>query len=322
MKVGIVGFGEIAVKHLEVLRALHIEVPSSCNRSEAGRRKAADAGIERTYADAVEMVEREKLDGVVVSVNPLMLSEVARTLLPLGVPLLLEKPPGTSAAETAKLAALARQHGTRVMVGLNRRFYSVYEEFLRRIGGRENVTAVGVEWSEDVARMVEAGHPAELIPVLVHANSLHGLDLLPFFAGKPHDRQVWGRNLGDDDEDPRWQMRSTGVGEWGAEQVFRSSWDVPGRWRLVVDAPDCRLVSAPLESGLVFARGRAPEELLPSEEDRAFKPGFFGQARRFVGLMTEEEEVEWPACSLQDAGLAMTMADDLTGACQVGQRAG
>lgn len=315
-RLALVGYGGIAGKHLEVFRALGAQVVAACNRSQRGRERAQrEGGVPCAYADPAEMIAAERPAGVLVCVNVLSLFEVTRALIPLGVPLLVEKPPGVSPGETAELAALAEACDTPVMVGLNRRFYSVYHRALQRLGGREAVTGVWVEWSEDPARMLQLGHPPALLPLLNFANSLHGIDLLPFFGGRVEVARVWGRNLDPTGSRLRWQMSLDGLGEGGAVVHFASSWDVPGRWRLVVDAADARMVSAPLETATVLARGAAPETVEPSPEDVQFKPGFFGQAEHFLAVIRGERPVGWPACSLREAVVGMELAARLTEAC-------
>ncbi len=318
-RVAIVGFGAIAEKHIEVLRALGAEVVASCNRSEAGRQKAREkGGIKATYADPAAMIGVECPDGLIVTANVLSQFELIRDLIPTGIPLLVEKPAGTSLREAEALAFLADQYRTPVMVALNRRFYSVYHQALARMGGREAVTSVAVEWSEDPAKMLAVGHPAALLPALNFANSLHGIDLLPFFAGDVQAPAVWGRNLDPSAALYRWQMALDGVSSSAARVHFDSNWDVPGRWRLIVDAADVRLVSAPLETGLLLARGKPAEQLTPSQEDAQFKPGFFGQAKAFLDVVRERQPIRWPACSLQDVLPAMRLAQRMTDACAGG----
>jgi len=315
-RLAIVGFGAIAEKHVEVFRALGAEVAASCNRSESGRQKAREkAGIPATYADPLEMVARECPDGLIVSANVLSQFSLVRDLIPTGLPLLVEKPAGTSLSEAEELACLAERHGTPVMVALNRRFYSVYHQAIERMGGRLAVTGVAVEWSEDPSKMLAVGHPPALLPLLNFANSLHGIDLLPFFAGDVSAPVVWGRDLARGSDRYRWQMAIDGVSTNAAHVHFDSNWDVPGRWRLVVDAEDMRLVSAPLETGLLFARGKPAEQLTPAQEDVQYKPGFYGQARAFLSVVRERAPIEWPACSVQDAVPTMRLAQRLTDAC-------
>lgn len=315
-RLALVGYGGIAARHLEVMRALGAQVVASCNRSRMGRERAeSEGGIPRTYADACEMVAAERPDGVLVCVNVLSLFEVTRALIPLRVPLLVEKPPGVSPGETRELAALAAVCGTPVMVGLNRRFYSVFHRALARLGGRDAVTAVWVEWSEDPERMLQVGHPAALLPLLNFANSLHGIDLLPFFAGSVEISRVWGRNLDSTGAAFRWQMSLDGRGGSGAVLHFSSSWDVPGRWRLVVDAADARMVSAPLETATILARGLGAETFEPSEQDSRYKPGFHGQAEHFLAVVRGQRPVSWPACSLEEAVIGMELAARLSEVC-------
>jgi predicted dehydrogenase len=312
----LVGFGSIAEKHLEVFRELGTAVNAACNRSEAGRARAAAAGIPRTYEDPLVMVERETPDALLVTASVLSLAELAACLVPCGIPIFLEKPPGTSLAETESLAATARRGDVPVMVGLNRRFYSVYHRALAVLGGIQAVTGVTVEWSEDPGKMRQVGHPEALLPLLSFANSLHGIDLLTFFGGEMTAPSVWGRDLGADAGEYRWQMDMAGVTIRGVRAVFSSSWDVPGRWRLVVDSPGNRLVSAPLETAVLYSRGRSPVEIEPSAEDRRFKPGFYGQAAAFLRVVRGEVPVGWPGCSIEEAVMSMRLAQSLTDACR------
>jgi predicted dehydrogenase len=315
-RIALVGYGAIAVHHIAAFRQLGAEIVASCNRSEARRQQALkEAGMPMVYSDPVEMVEKERPEGVVVCASVLSLFDVASRLIPLGVPLLLEKPPGTSLAEARELSRMAARHGTRVMVGLNRRFYSVYHKALAILGGREAVTAVAVEWSEDPARMLEVGHPPSVLPLLNYANSLHGIDLLTFFAGPIPSPVVWGRNLDTGASCLRWQMSLDGVSAHGVRTRFDSSWDVPGRWRLVVDAPGARFVSAPLEQVQLLQKGRPAQEIVPDAEDAVLKPGFHGQADCFLRLVAGHAPVKWPACSLEEACQSMLLAEALTNAC-------
>ena len=320
LRIAVMGFGAIAEKHVEVFRDLGAVVCASCNRSETGRACAREkAGIPRTYANPLEMVECERPDGLLLTVSAVSMAESTRKLIPLGIPLLVEKPPALSLSETEELAHLAARYGTPVMVGLNRRFYSVYHKALEAMGGREAVTGVHVEWTEDPVRLREIGHPEDVIRSLNFANSLHGIDFLPFFGGSSIRGAAWGRDLGG--ESFRWQMAFDGQSEAGARLHCTSSWEVPGRWRLMVDAPGCRMVSAPLESASLLRRGKPPEEVAPSEEDCRFKPGFHGQARAFMDGIQNGATPPWPACTLAEATESMRIAEMLTSSCRGGARA-
>jgi|SRR5215469_1430134 len=316
IRLAVAGFGSIAQLHIGVFRALGATIVASANRSPEGRLKASrDGGIEKTYDDVLRMVERERPDGVLVTASVLSQFDVIRQLVPSGIPLLVEKPPAVAFADWALLRDLIQANGLPVMVGLNRRYYSVYKLALERMGGIGAVTSVSVEWCEDPSQMAKLGHSPELLPLLNFANSIHGLDLLVFFAGSSLDPQVWGRNLDTTGMRLRWQMLLHYLSDRGVIARFESSWDVPGRWRIVVDAPDLRMISAPLESATLLARGRAPETIEPSPEDRKFKPGLYAQASAFLKMIREREFLRWPAASLNEVSAAIRMAELLTKAC-------
>ena len=315
-RVAVIGYGAVCVKHAEVLRALGAELVAACNRSEAGRQRArTECGIQETYADPLEMVERAAPDALLVTPSVLSLYDVLKQVIPLGLPILAEKPPGTSLAEATELAGLADRHGTRVMVGLNRRFYSVYRRALEHVGGRAALTRVSVEWSEDPAAYLQHGHPPALIPRLNFANSLHGLDLLTCFGGPLSRAKAWGRDLDRSSRLPRWQMSLDAVSDTGLRAHFDSTWDAPGRWRLLLDAESARIVSAPLETARVSIAGRPEIEIEPDPEDRLYKPGFHAQARAFLGGVRDEAPIEWPACSLAESVRSMELAALVTDAC-------
>jgi predicted dehydrogenase len=316
-RLAVAGYGSIAARHLEAFRALGVEVAAACNRSPDGRRRALDdGGFLRTYASASEMVETERPDGVLVSASVLSQFALTRELIPLGVPLLVEKPPGTSAAEAQELARLAAAHGTPVMVALNRRFYSVLQRALAAVGGRETLTHVSVDWSEDPEKMARAGHPAEVLPRLVFANSLHGLDLLTWLAGPLIEPRITGEDLDPSAPWPRWRMAAEGAGESGVAARFQSTWTEPVPWRLTLTTADARVVSAPLETAVLHRPGRAPEVVEPDEDDRRFKPGLMGQARAFLAVVRDRAPIQGPACSLRESLASMDLAEALTRACQ------
>jgi predicted dehydrogenase len=317
IRLAVVGFGDIAQKHLAAFRALGAKIVASANRSPEGRRKAQqEGGIEHAYSDAQTMVERERPDGILVTTSVLSQFEVICKLIPYDIPLLVEKPPAISLSDWNGLRNQIEAQRLPFMIGLNRRYYSVYQRVLERIGGVNAVTSVTVEWSEDLDKMLAAGHPSETLPLLNFSNSVHGLDLLVFLAGIPCNPEAWGRNLDASGQRLRWQMAFHSSTNRGARASFESSWDVPGRWRVVVDAPDVRMVSAPLETAMLYARGKAPENIEPSLEDQQFKPGFYAQAAAFLELVHNHSYCDRPMASLEEISADMELAERLTRACQ------
>jgi predicted dehydrogenase len=311
-RLAVIGFGNIAPKHMEVLRALDCEVVAAVNRSPEGHQRATgEGGIPVSYDSVAEMMDRARPDGVVCCPTFDQIYHVAKELIPYRVPLLLEKPAGTSLEEFDDLCRLSVEYQTPVMVGLNRRHYSVVRQALAEIGGFCGVRAVFVDWSEDPAHLRRRGFSDDQIGRWVFGNSIHGLDLLTYLAGAIPDPQI-STLVGEGDF--AWYMGLVGQSERGALGSFRSSWGSPGRWRLDLCGPDRRYVFAPLETCEVHQRGVAkPQALVPDQRDQQFKPGFWHQAESLLKMI--DQGFVSNGYGLESARPAMSLADKLTQAC-------
>ena len=318
-RLAIVGYGKIAEKHLEVFQAAGAEVVASCNRSEQGREKARAAGITNTYESADEMIDREKPDGIICSVTETQIFNVASSLIPTGIPILVEKPVGTSLAEAEALTELAERHGTPVLVGFNRRHYSVVRKAVEDAGGFENITGAFVEWSENIDLFTRRGFGPAEIERMVFGYSIHGIDLLTYLGGDIADPQVIGRDIG---EPFRWMMAVQGVTERGAIASMTSTWDSPGRWRVTFCSQGRRYVFAPLETCTVLEAGAKDASgkwtwvervIEPDDADTRHKAGFYRQAELFLDMIeTGRPNQEH---GLRSALPAMRLAEQLTNAC-------
>ncbi|HTU27230.1 MAG TPA: Gfo/Idh/MocA family oxidoreductase [Pirellulales bacterium] len=310
-RVAIVGYGGIAPKHIEVLRALGCEIVASVSLHEKSQQEALRDGIPAAYGSVEEMVDREQPDGVVCCPTFDQVALVARELAPRRIPTLLEKPSGTSLAEYNALCQWVAEHRAPQMVGLNRRNYSVVRGAVADAGGFEAVRSVMIDWSEDPPHLRRRGFSEEQISRWVFSNSIHGLDLLTHLAGAVPDPQI---SAIEGDEPLDWYMSLTGVSERGVLVDFRSSWGSPGRWRVNVCTPGRRYLFAPLESCEVAERGVSqPRNIAPDEFDGRFKPGFHAQAKLFLQMIDEGRA---PAgYDLESVRPAMVLAEQLTAAC-------
>jgi predicted dehydrogenase len=310
-RIALVGFGKFAPRHLEVLRAQGAEIVAVCNRSEAGRARAmADGGIPKAYASIAELLREERPDGVVCTTPPEAIHEAGMELLASGVPTLLEKPPGISLAQLGDLERQAATHGTPVMVGVNRRHYSVVRRAIDDAGGLDQITGVFIDWSEDPRLLLGRGLPASTVALSTFRNSIHGLDLLVYLAGAPARSSIVSHSFG---EPFRWLCNFQGVSERGVVMTFTSTWNAPGRWQVQFVTSDRRYVFAPLETCRVLEAGKNEERRIePDEADQRFKAGMFGQARSFLEMI-ETRRVP-PAYGLEATRPSMEIAEQLTGA--------
>jgi predicted dehydrogenase len=81
----------------------------------------SDFNFARAYTDWRAMLAAEKPDAVCLLVNEQYLCELSCEILSMGIPLLLEKPPGLDAAETTRMAEAAAYHNVPHAVAFNRR---------------------------------------------------------------------------------------------------------------------------------------------------------------------------------------------------------
>jgi len=156
-----------------------IECTAICDLdADRAARYAAEFGFERTYTSVERMLDAETLDGL-VAVTPM---EVTRSLvgelLTQRIPLLLEKPPGRTSAETRALLEIAGRHDAPHMVSFNRRFAPGVvraRAWLREHAADRSPRLV-------VARMLRH---ARREPHFITATSIHAIDTVLSLLGEP-----------------------------------------------------------------------------------------------------------------------------------------
>jgi len=296
---------------MEVFREIGCEFIAACNRSEGGRKKAETEGkIKKTYHTALEMIQKEKPDGIVCCASFDEIFNITRKIIPAGIPMLIEKPPGTSLSEYLELRDLYQKYKTPIMVGTNRRHYSVFQKAIEDAGGIKSVQAVFVNWSESPEHFRKRGFTDDQIKKMIFGNSLHGIDLLVSLSGRIKNADTICSNPGND---LRWMMSLHGISENGVLASFQSTWDSPGGWQVTICSQGKRYIFSPLEKCIVTNNNKEQKEILPDACDLDFKPGFYQQATLFK--QTIEGKVENNNCLLDNMANAMELAQQLTACC-------
>lgn len=290
MRVCVIGFGNIAKKHIDVFRHLGHEVVASSNRSEAGNILAKEYGIKKTYLGYLEMVDKEKPDAIINCVSFQHIFETTRNLIPFNIPLLIEKPAGLSIHDLNELIELQVSYQTIIQVGLNRRHYSLFNKVIALIGGSEKMDMMSVEWSErPLQSKLIKKYSDELVNNLIIANSIHGVDTLDFLSGGIETYQIFTK------ESPGYFNRNmliTGRSKTGCLVNFSSSWGCPVPWRINMFGNGKRYEFAPLETCKVFEEGKAGlVSIEPDKEDNDFKAGFYNQSRYFLDMIENKSVI-------------------------------
>ena len=182
MKICQIGCGEHArVAHGPSQRRCAAErrelVLAACADVDLARAQAfqAEFGHARAYADAAAMLDAERPDAVVVVVPVERTVDVGTLVLERGVPLLLEKPPGSTVAEVDRLIAAAERRRVPHQVAFNRRYAPLVRELRRRIDAAGRLQHLQYEMTR-----VDRRDPD------FSTTAIHGLDAVRFLAGSDY----------------------------------------------------------------------------------------------------------------------------------------
>lgn len=158
-----------------------IELAACCDLVE---QRAADFstrfGFHRFYTDMARMLEVEGPDAVCMLVPPEITCELACQVLARRFPLLLEKPPGLTTAETDRILAAARASGAPNMVAFNRRMtplVTVLKSWLIKDLSPSHLQHL----QYDLCRVGRADPDFS-------TTAIHGIDTARFLASSDYDR--------------------------------------------------------------------------------------------------------------------------------------
>ncbi|MEJ8544096.1 Gfo/Idh/MocA family protein [Brevibacillus borstelensis] len=287
ISLGIIGTGAIAPHYMQAIdwlnqnRKYSIQVCAAVNRTqESNRRASYELGIPRTYTDAGEMVAREKLDGIIISVPSASIYSATMSMIPFKIPLLIEKPPGVTIKQANDLAESARKYNTSIMVGFNRRFYSVVRQAQNVIAEAGGLLGMRMDVFERYRMLRENQYPSEKLELLFEGNSIHCIDLIRYYCGDPLRVSAFLNKESVEPFDHRYSALI--VSDSNIPVTFQAYWHALGNWNYELYIPDGRITFSNLEEACVQFRKRESFRLVPDEADLAAKPGFVEQLTYFV----------------------------------------
>ena len=154
-------------------------------------------GIPRYYTDIDAMLDAEKPDAVCLVAPVEKTVELSCNILNKGYPLIMEKPPGQTAAETKKMIDAAAKNNVPNQVAFNRRYMPLVRRFKKifeGFGKEERITDIQY-------RMLRVGRNDPDFST----TAIHGVDLVRFIAGADYKeiafryqpRKDWGENVAD-----------------------------------------------------------------------------------------------------------------------------
>ncbi len=311
IKLGLIGAGGMAKKHLEVIRAIEgLETVAVTSRTRSKAEALAfEYAIPSVFDDLESMVKNTKPDALMVLVSCDQMYKVTDAALAYGLPLFVEKPAGLLPEENRKLAELAHLRGISTMVGFNRRYYSIFHKGIDIIKKHGPLLGVSIDGHERMWRVREGGKFLKTeFDNWIFANSVHTIDLLRFFGGEVTAMQaIAHRRFGEARGD---QFATVAELSSGAIGQYSSYWYSPGGWRAVLYGDGVTVEFKPLEKGVWIDKDFNTHEIEPDEVDLKYKPGFYRQMEAFEKLVREGVQ-EWPALDLEGAYKTMHLAEQI-----------
>jgi len=323
-RVGLIGCGIIADVRVPALRAAGLDVVGVSTRagSTKVREFATKHEIGRVYEDWRQMLtDADAFDAFVVSTWPDGTPDVLLGAMPLGKPILVEKPVAWNSATHRKL--LAQPHDN-VIVGYNRRFYrSVQEARCELLDGPPVVAALTVP--TEVPTPDEPDPSGRYMQQFYESVSALGLDLTRYVLGDLRVDAV--RRLTNEAGNvvALAALLSTPRGDL---LQLTCNWRTPSNYSLVLNRPGRRLELLPFEIATVYD---SMEVVQPTDDypvrrympkpgrrvaldgvDLQQKPGFVGEALALRAMIGGSPPPEF-AARLEDAAAVTALCEALTG---------
>ena len=289
VSIAIVGAGGMAREHAKAFASLPgVKVAGLTSRTRAkADALASELGVPLVTDSIAALYERTRADLVVITVPELSANPVAMEAFKHPWAVLMEKPAGYDLADAEKIAAAARGRRAPVMVGLNRRFYSSSRTIKADLETRpDEKRFIHVQDQQSYAEARRYNHPPQVVEKFMYANSIHLIDLIPFFGrGKVARVTPVTPWRGEDTE----VMLAYVEFDSGDTALYEGLWKGPGPWAANVSTPGKRWIMQPLEDATYQnANERARHTIERAEEDKQFKAGFLLQARNAVAAVRGE----------------------------------
>jgi predicted dehydrogenase len=247
---------------------------------------AREYGIPAVCDSVATLYEATGAELVVVAVSETSVNTVSRACFEHPWAVFLEKPPGCNLADGEDIHRAAEVAGSRVFVGLNRRFLSSTRAALQDLKSRPGTRFIHVQDQQDQTAAASLGHPRVVVDNWMYANSIHVIDYLRLF-GRGDVTAVtpvvpWSNGESD-------VVLAKVEFESGDVGLYEGLWKGPGPWAVSISMPEMRWEMRPLESAAFQASGeRQVHQVEVHKRDEEFKPGFRLQAEMAVAAARDE----------------------------------
>jgi len=301
----LIGLGDIAQKHIEVMRKLDCEIIGVLGRdyekTKTNAKKFEIKNVHKSFDD----ISKDDCDFFTILTNPENTGKLLKKIIPFKKAILVEKPVSLSSNDVEEIIELNKNYKTPIMVSMNRRFYSIFHkglDYLKK--SNKKINSIVIEAPERINDIRESTKFSDLVKKnWMFCNSIHCVDLIRFFGGDVEKIET--------NSDPNRLLYSAiGHCQNNIEFTYISNWKSPGSWSITLYADDVRITFNPLEKGVIL-KNNVKEEIEPSQEDIKFKPGFYDQLQYFLKNVVTENNDLWPASNLEDHKKSIKLVEEI-----------
>jgi len=280
IRLAVIGTGVMGSFHVRAISEMEgVELAAISDVQEETVKKLAEKyHIKHYYKDHKQMLESEKLDGVIIAVPPLFHKRVAVDCINQGVHVLVEKPISHNLEEAQEMIELAKEKGVIMTVGHIERFNPVITTIKKFIEegliGKVyliNTTRVG-PFPKRLYGMQEG--------VLIDL-SVHDVDIINYLAGEI--KQVYSQLIFSDKQEIYAQCQFQ-VAE-GIKASSEFSWISPKKTRTIEIFGEKGMLKGDYQNQTVQLFENSDE----SEEGRTLAEGKISEGRVISYLIKKDE---------------------------------
>ncbi len=281
----IVGAGKIALEHCKVLSSLkEINLLCICSRTlKKANNLARKYKIENTTTDTNKFINNNfyKIHGIMILVSVDQIYKVTKDLAKFSIPLFIEKPPSLNFIELKKLNKILNKNNAPNMIGMNRRFYSIFEKGKKLIDQNGGLLSVIIEGHERFS-VIKNLFSKKILKKWLYANSCHTIDLIRYFGGELKYLKFVKKSeilKNGDHFSCSFKYKNGAIG------TYISNWLSPGGWSVRLYAKNLKIIFEPLEQGYYIKNNSKKHIIRPDSCDLNYKYGFYKQMKSFIYLI-------------------------------------
>jgi len=255
-KLILVGCGKRGLSHLRSMEKFNRPPDAFCDFNpqslEVLQKSNNDSDFFENLDSLYKSIRCSDNNYAVIAVDAKNNYKVAKTLLRMGINVLMEKPPGLSMNQVKDLIGLSKQNKLQCFIGFDRRFNPYVTKSLEILRDYGEVFNIQTEFNKDINEWI--GHRAfddNLLDKMVLESPIHSIDLMNYLSNSNiKNISAYSRRIGS-----KYRTSFSALIEYenGATGSVNSSYLSSGRMeRYSIHAEKCSIYLDGINSGKIF----------------------------------------------------------------------